>query len=192
MIFFIESHYTIFTLSLHYNIYVFTRELQELPSILFDHVDVTKILKDLIIMQRDISLIKEQYAKTEQLEVLNCEIQTLKLNSAINPQCNVNIKRGACLQHNVDSCTEPTGLPQCEVSLCYIQNNISSSETVYREISKDHLLFDSLLLLLDITFTSEREVRNTISENKLYCDRNKHLNSVITVTLYLLTHRATR
>lgn len=54
------------------------RDLQKLPPVLFDHVDVTRLLKDLLKMQGDIKQIKEQYVTVEQIQPLKSEFELLK------------------------------------------------------------------------------------------------------------------
>lgn len=46
------------------------RDLEKLPPITLDHLDVSKLLKDLMIIQTEIKNIKSSYATVEQLETL--------------------------------------------------------------------------------------------------------------------------
>lgn len=70
------------------------RDLQKLPPVLFDHVDVTRLLKDLLRMQNEIKVIKEQYVTKQDLNVIKYELNSLK-NTAVNPH--INTKRGGCI-----------------------------------------------------------------------------------------------
>ncbi|PZC77472.1 hypothetical protein B5X24_HaOG203350, partial [Helicoverpa armigera] len=63
------------------------RDLQKLPPVLFDHVDVTRLLKDLLKMQCEIKQIKEHYVTEEQLQPLKSEIE--ELNNRITT-CTIN------------------------------------------------------------------------------------------------------
>lgn len=56
------------------------RDLEKLPPITFDHLDVTKLLKDLLLVQSEIKDIKNQYATKEHLEQVKDDM--LKINSA--------------------------------------------------------------------------------------------------------------
>lgn len=42
--------------------------LEKLPPVCFDHVDVTKLLKDLVLLREDINHIKENYVTKQELE----------------------------------------------------------------------------------------------------------------------------
>ncbi|KAF9796033.1 hypothetical protein SFRURICE_006812 [Spodoptera frugiperda] len=102
------------------------RELQKLPPILFDHVDVTKILKDLLVVQQDISRIKEQFATSEQLDILKCEIDLLKHTSPINTnECNVNTRRGAGRMDSFEGADDPLGSGKAVVE---INTNFKAAE----------------------------------------------------------------
>lgn len=74
------------------------RDLQKLPPVTFDHVDCTRLLKDIITMQQDINIIKEKYATKEDCDILKKDFMNLREASLVNnfecrPQF-VNIKRG--------------------------------------------------------------------------------------------------
>lgn len=121
------------------------RELQKLPPILFDHVDVTKILKDLLLMQQDISRIKEQFATTEQLDILKCEIDLLKHTSPINTyECNVNTRRGAGRMESFEGADDPLGSYLGDVRVSNQSHTLSSPETVYCEIEDKKLTAEGI------------------------------------------------
>lgn len=50
------------------------RDLQKLPPVTFDHVDVTKLLKDLLVVRGEINEIKSKYATVTQLDDLKLEL----------------------------------------------------------------------------------------------------------------------
>lgn len=82
----------------HIPIFV-ARELHKLPPVLFDHVDVTSLLKTLTKVQNDIKEIKQHYVTIEQLN-------DIKNASLVHYDTNVNKKRGANLfldSFNLDS-----------------------------------------------------------------------------------------
>lgn len=69
------------------------RELEKLPPVCFDHIDVTALLKDIVLLKTEIKNLKESYATTEQLDSVKAEINHMKFASIVN----VNQKRGAYL-----------------------------------------------------------------------------------------------
>lgn len=71
------------------------RDLEKLPPITFDHLDVSKLLKDLIVVQEEIKNIKCSYATIEQLKDLKRECLNGKLPSPPFSAVKVNMKRGA-------------------------------------------------------------------------------------------------
>lgn len=79
------------------------RELEKLPPISFDHVDVTALLKDIVILKTEIKHLKESSVTVEQLNTVKAEIDHMKFASIIGPErtsCSttfVNRKRGAYL-----------------------------------------------------------------------------------------------
>lgn len=87
-------------------------DLNKLPPITFDHVDVTRLLKDILKLQNEIQQIKNTYVTTEQL--LQTKEDLMKINdddvilgknvptefsqaALINSNRNINFRRGACL-----------------------------------------------------------------------------------------------
>ncbi|RVE40308.1 hypothetical protein evm_015042 [Chilo suppressalis] len=80
------------------------RDLHKLPPVLFDHVDVTRLLKDIVLLKSEITEIKGDYASSNQLALLKADLECLK-NAAVidNFSCNVNMKkRGASRSENCD------------------------------------------------------------------------------------------
>lgn len=88
------------------------RQLDRLPPLTLDHLDCSKLLKDLTRLQSEIEAVKTSYATLRQLEDLRSDMQKLKFDSlAQTPVCNVNMKRGAWNKRaawNMDS--GPVGL----------------------------------------------------------------------------------
>ncbi|XP_073948653.1 uncharacterized protein [Choristoneura fumiferana] len=71
------------------------RQLEKLPPIDFDHLDCTKLLKDMAKLRSEIEVIKTSYAKGSQVEDLRIEINNLKFSSIPHtPLRNINSKRG--------------------------------------------------------------------------------------------------
>lgn len=93
------------------------RELQKLPPVLFDHIDVTRLLKDLLVMRNDLNHIAENYATNTQLEALKSDIELLRCKSS-EPFTNrkVNTKRGASRMESFEYTSGPMGLTPIEVN----------------------------------------------------------------------------
>lgn len=75
-------------------IYV-ARELERLPPVLFDHLDCTKLLKDLLKLQEEMKNIKSTYVSQSQFEQLRSELLQMKNDSLLPSPENVNKRRGA-------------------------------------------------------------------------------------------------
>lgn len=89
------------------------RQLQKLPPVTFDHIDATRLLKDILVMQKDIRLIKETYVPIETLNEVKNDLFNLKQASLVNNySCFVNNKRGGGGTSN-SFCMDsgPVGLP---------------------------------------------------------------------------------
>lgn len=89
------------------------RDLQKLPPVTFDHVDVTRLLKDIIIIQKELRDIQNKcesetekqsrYVTVEDFELLKKEVQSLSRsqNSEVSKNMPfVNTKRGASCLHD--------------------------------------------------------------------------------------------
>lgn len=102
------------------------RELQKLPPVSFDHVDVTRLLKDILVIQNELKLIQDTFVKesnyvtVSEFEKLKIEIEELmKTKTGNSYEPNVNYRRGAfCLQDSAELNSGPMGM---------IHNNISLS-----------------------------------------------------------------
>lgn len=108
----------------HVPIFV-AKDLNKLPPITFDHVDVTRLLKDILIMQNDVKNIKETYVTENQLIEIKEELTMLKRNSSnyFNDN-NINKKRGG--SSRMDSfCLNsgPVGLPFVHIGEKETANN---------------------------------------------------------------------
>lgn len=121
-------------------------DLQKLPPITFDHVDVTKLLKDILVIQRDVMYIKENYVTKEQLNEIKSNVST----SALDEECflNVNRKRGAYLDcehmgftQNMRSDSGKTDSLQ-NYSL---QTTLRSAERTFRDIPINNQCTDAAL-----------------------------------------------
>lgn len=107
------------------------RDLQKLPPVTFDHVDVTRLLKEIVLIQKDLGVIQNNYAKNaeteyvtiEEFEKLKLEINQLKVaRQTRDIEPNVNHKRGGYRQEesfdahnsgpmglvNLSDCRHPT------------------------------------------------------------------------------------
>lgn len=71
------------------------RDLDKLPPITFDHLDVSKLLKDLAVVQADIKNIKSSYVTVDQLKEVKRECQHFKHTSPPFSAVKVNMRRGA-------------------------------------------------------------------------------------------------
>lgn len=78
------------------------RDLQKLPPVLFDHVDVTKLLKDIMLLTQEVSTLKKCCALKSETDALRADLENLKMTSVVNYNYgNVNTgKRGAYCMAN--------------------------------------------------------------------------------------------
>lgn len=88
------------------------RDLERLPPVTCDHLDVTKLLKDMTLHKTEIEVIKMSYATVNQLE---------EVENVINPRCNVNTKRGAYLDSG------PMGMTHLNETVSYDEEHIIST-----------------------------------------------------------------
>ncbi|XP_061729050.1 uncharacterized protein LOC133533976 [Cydia pomonella] len=88
------------------------RKLESLPPITVDHLDCTKLLKDLAKIQNDIALVKSSYATITQLEELRFDLNNMKCASIpLSPFSKVNARRGAWVYDS-----GPIGLSHCSTN----------------------------------------------------------------------------
>lgn len=92
------------------------RNLENLPPILWNQLDVTALLKSLVRLQSDVDSIKNNLVTTDQLREVQTDIENLKLTSLVN--CDYAAKnsnrRAAFLTTTLDS--GPAGLADLSVS----------------------------------------------------------------------------
>lgn len=112
------------------------RDLEKLPPITFDHVDVTKLLKDLVLLQSEIKEIKSNCVTKDQLEDVKTDIlKSLPSTSNADqssPNCwrsmNVNMRRGGS-QAVTFMDSGPIGLSHLDMTI------IGNSDTINKELS---------------------------------------------------------
>lgn len=89
------------------------RELHRLPPVSFDHVDVTRLLKDVAKLQNKVSVLEEKVVTTEQFDRFKLEVENMKhasLTDTYTIERNINKRRGACLQNSITLDSGPIGL----------------------------------------------------------------------------------
>lgn len=84
------------------------KELNKLPPVTFDHVDVTGLLKELVWLKSEVQEIKQNYATNQQLEDLENKFHDHRYSSFLSTQCRVNTRRGACLDSGPMALLTPT------------------------------------------------------------------------------------
>lgn len=101
------------------------RDLEKLPPITFDHLDVSKLLKDLILVQSEIKNIKSSFVTITQLEEeVKSQLQNMSHSVPAFSIRNVNLKRGGtCVYQGRDS--GPMGLSHLNDSSVRDPNDIS-------------------------------------------------------------------
>lgn len=107
------------------------RDLHKLPPVLFDHVDVTRVLKDILKMRSDIDRFVKEYATVNELKELAAEVESLKKASLVNNFTrNVNVMRGAGLLSSVERDSGPMGFsPICSNNKTVKRLSAESSST---------------------------------------------------------------
>lgn len=89
------------------------RDLEKLPPITFDHLDATKLLKDMLVLQREVAYLKKNCAKSTELTELKSEVENLMRASMVNnPFEYVNMKRGLRLMETDSFNSGPMALQQ--------------------------------------------------------------------------------
>lgn len=72
------------------------RDLHKLPPVTFDHIDVTKFLKDLVLLRSEMEYVKENYATVKQLQDMKKEFQTDQIPGSLSNR-KINLRRGGYL-----------------------------------------------------------------------------------------------
>lgn len=101
------------------------RELNKLPPITFDHVDVTALLKDIVRLKSDIHEIKNTYVTTKQIE----DLENKLFNCQHSTDYQINLKRGgyAVESEQMAIQTRDRSMTEREVPTCQSQNNLLHS-----------------------------------------------------------------
>lgn len=92
------------------------KDLHKLPPVSFDHVDVTRILRDITRLQNHVSAMEEKFITIQQFEVFKQSVENMKHASIINNSpdagvLNINMRRGAyTLQDSYNFDSGPIGL----------------------------------------------------------------------------------
>lgn len=131
------------------------RDLQKLPPISFDHVDVTRLLKDNLLLKEEVRCIREQYVTLEMFNSLKYEVNDLRNASLLNNlENNVNTKRRAYLRGDYNLDSGPMGLQHLQsksileqscISINSVDQQITSSplqhlNRQYRQIDSNEIL----------------------------------------------------
>lgn len=93
------------------------KELQKLPPLTFDHIDASRLLKDIILLKTELKTIKDTYVTQNQLLEMRSDLINAKNASIIDgPDHFVNLKRGGRCQNSFCFDSGPFGLPHIPVS----------------------------------------------------------------------------
>ncbi|KAI5638528.1 hypothetical protein NE865_08845 [Phthorimaea operculella] len=88
------------------------RDLNKLPPVTFDHVDVTTLLKDIVLLKSDVKELKGKWETAEQVSAeLRRELTALRGQNAASatPQAAcVNMQRGVAVQHETAPVSDTT------------------------------------------------------------------------------------
>lgn len=60
------------------------QNINKLPAIHFDHIDVSRLFKYILIIQKDILCIKQSYVTAEELHLLENDLENMKTASLVN------------------------------------------------------------------------------------------------------------
>lgn len=89
------------------------RDLQKLPPITFDHVDVTRLLKDILVLKEDLKSTQERFITVDTFQMLKKDVDDLKFSSIPyrDEYENVNTQRGNYLRTRMNGFdSRPIGL----------------------------------------------------------------------------------
>lgn len=109
------------------------RELHKLPPVTFDHIDVTRLLKDLLLLQSELRTVKECYVTNDQFEEFKKELSNNEHQLRNIPE-NINCKRGG--RSTTSTCLDsgPMGLPH------FFEKSDRSAATNTKVITTQNLL----------------------------------------------------
>lgn len=114
----------------HVDIPIFVaKDLQKLPPVTFDHVDVTRLLKDIVILQSELRAVKETYVTEEQLMKVQNDLENLKMASIANnfdgnTFVNVNRRRGAYISDSYNNNLDSGPMGFVETTLPFSNSNL--------------------------------------------------------------------
>lgn len=123
------------------------RQLEKLPPITFDHLDCTKLLRDIVRLQSDVDGMKTSYATLSHFEELKKEIQSIKhstLPRLMFDNINTSCCGGCCLDSG------PIGLSQphnrnCQREVCPMNDN-EESELIEKNNGDSHVAMSANVL----------------------------------------------
>lgn len=113
------------------------RNLDKLPPVTFDSLDVTKLLKDITLLRADVDVIKSNYVTMDTFEDLKNDVSS-KRQSSIPTQSipvspcfrSINLKRGACFDSG------PMGLPHLDSTVLEVDcKNVQSSSVQNKDLN---------------------------------------------------------
>ncbi|XP_026319197.1 uncharacterized protein LOC113229730 [Hyposmocoma kahamanoa] len=133
------------------------RQLDKLPAITFDHLDCTRLLRDIVKLQDDVNVLKLTSATSQQLDELKVQLTKTAIPSRLSV-CNVNTNRGGwCLDSG------PIGISDLHNStLNDTDNAFSNSKSMRPE-------YRSILL--------KNNNHSTISKVKVPQNKTSHKNN---------------
>lgn len=102
------------------------RELHRLPPVTFDHLDATRLLKDILWLQQEVKTIKTDYVSKEDLKDIQCK--DLAEGSGVT----INNKSAACLSSSFHYDSGPTGMQQ-DINSGVVHNYMVSGRSVCDE-----------------------------------------------------------
>lgn len=105
------------------------KDLQKLPPVTFDHIDATRLLKDILVLQKEVHMIKNSYVTSHLMEELRKDLTNLQQTSVVNNFQieNINRKRGGGFTDSYCLNSGPMGLPHFLGETADVQNNNTSS-----------------------------------------------------------------
>lgn len=105
------------------------KDLHKLPPITFDHIDATRLLKDILVLQREVQTIKNSYVTSDLMNELRKDLTNLQQTSVVNnfQIDNINRKRGGGFTDSYCLNSGPMGLPHFLAESADVQNKNTSS-----------------------------------------------------------------
>lgn len=133
------------------------KQLEKLPAITFDHLDCSRLLREIVKLQDDVNVLKSTSATVEQLNELKGQLTKTAIPSRLSV-CNVNTQRGGwCLDSG------PIGIPNLHNSTFNDAEKVSyNNESIIPE-------YRAILL--------ENNNPATISKGKVSQNKTAHKNN---------------